>query len=541
MTCQLERAGENVRVTIADRGAGLTASVAETHLPALLHDQEVGRHGTGPGDLARHRAPPRRDDRPVRARRRRRRGPRRAAARAGGIALVRVLVVDDEEVIRDILGTLLTREGYDVTAAASAAEAVAALRGGAHRRRPPRPDAARPARPRRAARRPAARPRRRGRHHHRVRVGRERHRGDARGRVPLHHQAVQERRSAGRRPQRAEPRRLVDENRAPARGASERFGFARIVGKSAGCARCSSSSARRRRRARRSSSRARAARARSSSRARSTRTRRAPSAPFVTVNSGTMPADLLESKLFGHVKGAFTGADRQQEGPVRGRRQRHDLLRRDRQRAAGDAGEAAARHPGARVHAPRRHGDHQGRRPHHRRDQRRPAEDGREGRFREDLFYRLHVITISLPPLRERSEDIPLLVEHFLRLYAAENEKPIAGIDARGAPRAARLRLARQRPRARERHRARRRALPRGGQIGVDLLPEPVLQPDRGELPIRLPEKARRSRSSSTTSSGAHRTALARTGGVQKRAAELLQIKPTTLNEMIKRLEIRDN
>ena len=64
-----------------------------------------------------------------------------------------------------------------------------------------------------------------------------------------------------------------------------------------------------------------------------------------------------------------------EEGPVRPRRQGQHLLRRDRQRPARDAGQAAARHPGARLHAPRRHGDDQGRRPHHRRDQRRPAAD----------------------------------------------------------------------------------------------------------------------------------------------------------------------
>ena len=67
-----------------------------------------------------------------------------------------------------------------------------------------------------------------------------------------------------------------------------------------------------------------------------------------------------------------------EEGAVRARRQGHDLLRRDRQHPARDAGQAPARHPGARVHAPRRRRDDQGRRAHHRRDQRRPAaDDGR--------------------------------------------------------------------------------------------------------------------------------------------------------------------
>ena len=96
---------------------------------------------------------------------------------------------------------------------------------------------------------------------------------------------------------------------------------------------------------------------------------------FVTVNSGNLPPDLLESTLFGHVKGAFTGAVYPKKGHVRPRRQGQHLLRRDRQRPARDAGQAAARDPGARLHAPRRHGDDQGRRPDHRRHQRRSAAD----------------------------------------------------------------------------------------------------------------------------------------------------------------------
>ena len=98
---------------------------------------------------------------------------------------------------------------------------------------------------------------------------------------------------------------------------------------------------------------------------------------FVTVNSGNLPPDLLESTLFGHVKGAFTGAVYPKKGTVRSRGSRQHLFRRDRQRAARDPGEAAPRDSGARFHAARRHGDDQGGRADHCRHQRRsPADDG---------------------------------------------------------------------------------------------------------------------------------------------------------------------
>jgi len=162
-----------------------------------------------------------------------------------------------------------------------------------------------------------------------------------------------------------------------------------------------------------------------------------------------------------------------------------------------------------------------------------------EGKFRDDLYYRLCVITITIPPLRERREDIPLLAEHFVRLYASENSKTIGGLH----PDALRALLDYNWPgNVRELENAIERAvvLCSGGLIGLDLLPETVLQPDRAELPVRLPENG------STYKDLVEdyerrlvRTALRRTGGVQKRAAELLRMKPTTLHEIIKRLDIQ--
>src|SRR3990170_581421 len=94
--------------------------------------------------------------------------------------------------------------------------------------------------------------------------------------------------------------------------------------------------------------------------------------PFVAVNCAAIPENLIESELFGHVKGAFTGAVRDKEGKLE-----LAATNRDIERAV------------------------------------------KEGSFREDLYYRLSVITLHMPPLRERRDDIPLLVGHFLRKYQA--------------------------------------------------------------------------------------------------------------------------
>jgi DNA-binding NtrC family response regulator len=147
--------------------------------------------------------------------------------------------------------------------------------------------------------------------------------------------------------------------------------------------------------------------------------------PFVPVNSGSMPGDLLESTLFGHVRGAFTSAIAAKKGLFEVSDQgtiffdeigtvsletQAKLLRVIQEREFMRLGGIDTIKVDTRIIAATNV------------DLRKLVE---EGRFREDLFYRLNVITIQVPPLRERKEDIPQLVEFFTRKYCEENAKPL--------------------------------------------------------------------------------------------------------------------
>ncbi len=150
--------------------------------------------------------------------------------------------------------------------------------------------------------------------------------------------------------------------------------------------------------------------------------------PFVAVNCGAIPENLIESELFGHKRGAFTGAvtnkpglfqtaeggtillDEIAEMPLN---TQVKLLRALQERTFKNLGGVEDIKVNVRVLAA---------------TNRDLAEEVREGRFRQDLYYRLNVIQIHLPPLRERMEDLPLLVEHFLTRLSKEYGKPITGI-----------------------------------------------------------------------------------------------------------------
>ncbi len=453
---------------------------------------------------------------------------------------LRLLVVDDEEVIRDVLQALLQREGYDVTTASDAAEALSRF----------------DAEPFDVVLLDLMLPDRPG-----LEVLREIHRRDPDAVVvivtayssiegaiaamregafhyipkPFQNEEVLLTVQKG-----AEARRLTEENRRLKRELSKRYGLGRIVGKSEEM--------------RKVFELVRLAGPSKSTilvegesgtgkelvaRAIHTHSPRS-GAPFVTVNSGSMPSDLLESNLFGHVRGSFTGAVANKKGLFEAAEggsiffdeigtisleTQAKLLRVIQEKEFMRVGSVETQKADVRIIAATNV------------DLKRMVA---EGRFRDDLYYRLCVITIPIPPLRERREDIPLLAEHFIRIYASENNKAISGLH----PDAMRALLDHDWPgNVRELENAIERAvvLCPGGAIGLVLLPETVLQPDRTERPVRLPENG------STYKDLVEdyerrlvRTALRRTGGVQKRAAELLKMKPTTLHEIIKRLEIQN-
>ncbi len=150
--------------------------------------------------------------------------------------------------------------------------------------------------------------------------------------------------------------------------------------------------------------------------------------PFIKVNCAALPKELIESELFGHTKGAFTGAHADKEGLVQHAaggslmldeiaempvELQPKLLRVLQERTCRKIGSEKSYPVDFRLITS---------------TNRMPADAIRDGLLRDDLFYRISTITIHVPPLRERMEDIQLLTDHFLKLYAEKYERPIAGV-----------------------------------------------------------------------------------------------------------------
>ncbi|HJW94212.1 MAG TPA: sigma-54 dependent transcriptional regulator, partial [Thermoanaerobaculia bacterium] len=260
---------------------------------------------------------------------------------------------------------------------------------------------------------------------------------------------------------------------------------------------------------------------------------------FVTVNSGSLPPELLESSLFGHMKGAFTGAIATKRGLFEvadggsifldeigniNLETQAKLLRVIQEKEFMRLGSVETVRVDCRIIAATN------------------AELSTlmsEKKFREDLFYRLYVITVSLPPLRRRREDIPLLIAHFLQKYADENKRKVREV----TPDAMRILMDHSWPgNVRELENTIERAvvLCTGDRIGPDLLPENLRYPVNTDQPaMTVPAEGLSLKDAVSRYERAMiLQSLELANGVQKRAAELLQLKPSTLNEMMKRLGI---
>src|SRR3989440_9820547 len=258
--------------------------------------------------------------------------------------------------------------------------------------------------------------------------------------------------------------------------------------------------------------------------------------PFVPVNSGSMPTDLLESTLFGHVKGAFTSAIASKKGlfeiadggtifldeiGTMSLETQSKILRVLQDKRFMHLGGVHEVQVDVRVIAATNI------------DLRTLV---REGRFREDLFYRLNVITVDLPPLRSRTEDILLLVNHFLIKFAAENSKPVRQI----SPEALRPIMDCGWPgNVRELENVIERAvvLSNGPVIGIDLLPDHIVGRGSGKLLEHRPDA-----SLFEIIEDCERRIildmLEKCAWNQTEAAERFHIPLSTLNQKIKRLNI---
>src|SRR5690348_9200718 len=264
-------------------------------------------------------------------------------------------------------------------------------------------------------------------------------------------------------------------------------------------------------------------------------------APFVAVNCGAIPETLLESELFGHAKGAFTGASSDREGlfadadggtlfldelgelPIA---LQVKLLRALQEGEVRRVGDDASRRVDVRVVAA---------------TSRHLESEVAEGRFRADLFYRVNVVRIHLPPLRERSEDVPELVRHFIDRFNARLGLRVTGVSA------AAMRALIEHPwpgNVRELENTVERAMVLTDNDRIDLAQLPTLTPLAAGAPASTTESASLDLSVKRRTDALERMlireALARTQGNRTRAARLLDLSHRALLYKIREYGIGD-
>jgi len=261
--------------------------------------------------------------------------------------------------------------------------------------------------------------------------------------------------------------------------------------------------------------------------------------PFIIVNSGSLPPDLLESQVFGHVRGAFTGAVSEKQGLFEAADKgtiffdeisslnldtQAKLLRVMQDREFMKLGGTKTIRVDVRMIAATNTD---------------LEELIQQKTFREDLFYRLNVIKIELPPLRQRKEDIPLLAMHFLETYSKENNKEILDLSDEVMDI---LEDYEWPGNVRELENLIERAvvLAKSKVITREILPAFLSPSQKDSTPLFTSsnEDLNLKKQIQDYQKKAIMNALKKSKGVQKKAASLLGVKPTTLNEMIKRLNI---
>ncbi|MFQ5780069.1 MAG: sigma-54-dependent transcriptional regulator [Nitrospiria bacterium] len=259
--------------------------------------------------------------------------------------------------------------------------------------------------------------------------------------------------------------------------------------------------------------------------------------PLIPINCGAIPESLLESELFGHEKGAFTGATSARTGRfelAHGGTLFFDeisemplalqvkLLRVLQEREFERVGGIKPIQVDVRIIAATNLDLEQA---------------VHEKRFREDLFYRLDVIPINIPPLRERKEDIPLLIDHFIRKFNERKKRKVEGI----TPDAQKVLMEYRWPgniRELENLVERMIVLKQGGSLTKEDIPPKIKQSDRPEplFHLDLPEEGINfSQVVSEFENHILEQAMARANGVKSRAAQLLRMNRTTLVERLKK------